>query len=190
MDTTNRSKIMQQVVQTLENVVAKVFKSMPHLPENGRKWLADNVWWIALIGAIIGAIGLLLAIGSIFQTASFINAVNYYAYSYLPTYRLGGGAMAGMIISAIATAVSAGLLAAAVKPLQNKSANGWRLLFVAALLSSILYIVGGLLTNFIDDFIVSLILTVIVLFVALYFIFEVRSYFISAKKTAAKKTKS
>ncbi len=44
-------------LQKLEATVGEWYKGMPHLPKNGQRWLAENAWWLVLIGVILGAIG-------------------------------------------------------------------------------------------------------------------------------------
>ena len=45
-----------EVVRKIEKTMAGWYGNVPHLPPNIQKWLADNVWWLAGIGAILGAI--------------------------------------------------------------------------------------------------------------------------------------
>lgn len=182
---------MKQVVQKLENAVAQIVKPIPHLPKKGQKWLADNAWWIVLVGAILGGIALLFQLLDFFQILSFINAVNYYAYSYIPAQQFGGGMIFASIVSVLSMVVIVGLFAAAIKPLMNKSAKGWHLLFVAVAVSAILSLVSGLILATVGSFIVTLVMTAIGFMVGSYFLFEIRSHFVRTadvkKKPAAKK---
>jgi len=49
---------MQQL-SGLENSLGTLFKGLPHLPKDWRHWLADNAWWLALIGVAFGCLGIL-----------------------------------------------------------------------------------------------------------------------------------
>jgi hypothetical protein len=46
-------------VYQLEKTVEKWFENMPHLPKFVRAWLADNIWWIALISVILDVLSML-----------------------------------------------------------------------------------------------------------------------------------
>ena len=51
-------------IHKLENMIEGWLKPLPHLPTQWRKWLADNLWWITLVGvvlSVIGVIGLFIA---------------------------------------------------------------------------------------------------------------------------------
>jgi hypothetical protein len=48
-----------EVLSKLERIVAGWLKSVPHLPNGARRWLGDNVWWFAVVGAVLGVIGVL-----------------------------------------------------------------------------------------------------------------------------------
>ena len=48
-----------EFISQLERTVQGWLKAVPHLPEGARKWLGDNIWWIAAIGAVLTGIGVL-----------------------------------------------------------------------------------------------------------------------------------
>ncbi|HRQ87047.1 MAG TPA: hypothetical protein PLY16_02965 [Candidatus Saccharibacteria bacterium] len=182
---------MKQVVQKLETAVAQIVKPIPHLPAKGQKWFADNVWWIVLVGAILGGIALLFAIVGLFQVISLMNAFNYYAYSYIPAHQFGSGMVFASVVSVVTMVVTVGLFATAIKPLMNKAAKGWHLLFIAVVVGAILSLVNGLIMATVGSFIVTLIMTAISFMIGSYFLFEIRSHFVrtadGSKKPAAKK---
>ena len=46
-------------LRNLEAMVASWYKGVPHLPKNGQRWLAENAWWLTLVGVILGTMGIL-----------------------------------------------------------------------------------------------------------------------------------
>ena len=87
--------------------------------------------------------------------------------------------------------MTVGLLAAAVKPLMNKAAKGWHLLFLATVVGAVLSLVSGLIMATVGSFIATLVMTAIGFMVGAYFLFEIRSHFVRTananKKPATKK---
>lgn len=166
-----------QVLHSLESKVADVAKGLPHLPKEFQKWLAENAWWLTLIGVVIGAFGI-FALLPLLTAASVVTSVvdTYYPYSQ---------ALAPSLTSVW---VSLGFLVAivvieglAVSPLKGLKKHGWDLIFLAVLVSAASSLVSALLTSsFYGLFGAALGLAI-----GLYVLFEVRSHF--THKAAAKK---
>src|SRR3989344_1906062 len=174
-----------ETVNKLEIKVAGWFKDLPHLPVAFRKWLATNVWWIAIIGAVLSAAALLfilfllglLTIGLSIGGSAFAGA-------------LGGvvGATVGGIIS-IAVIVSVALLVAetvllgmSASPLKAMAKRGWSLLFVILLLN----VLANVITNILGFNIFALIVGLFWAGVGGYLLFEIREYFGVHHKADAK----
>lgn len=178
------------VLQKIETVVAGWLKSVPHLPKGGQKWLAENVWWIVLIGVIGLAIGILVTIGSIFAYLAFLgNATSYYGVYVASPY--GGG---WIIATLVSLAFSVALLivsAMAISPLKAQHKKGWSLLFLSFVISAVNTVVGAILTFNPLTFIFGLIFGAIGLAIFAYFLFEIRSHFVGtgAKTVSAKPVK-
>jgi hypothetical protein len=169
-----------ETVTKLEKLISGWYAGMPHLPENGRKWLAKNVWWIALVGVIAGAMGLLM-----FITLTFFAGVFLTAYAGVAGAALVGAGAIAAFFSVILSLVALVLTAMAIAPLKAGKKRGWTLLFITALLNVLSIGITLLCTFNLFNAIWNL------LFAALgaYFLFEIRSYFsgaVVASKSAAK----
>lgn len=155
-----------EVVRSLEKTLGQVYKSAPHLPANARKWLADNVWWIALIGVVLSVLGLLVLV-PLFLTAlglSVFVAASGYSYGVNGTWALLS------LISLVATTV---LMAMAISPLKVKAKKGWTLLFISALVSLVFSVVVDILAF--DVF--GIVTTALWAAIAGYFLFEIHDQF-------------
>ena len=122
-----------ETVRKLEETMAGWFKNAPHLPAGVQKWLADNVWWLALIAGILGAIAFFSVISATFLGGAILIGLGG------PV----GAAVAGVaFIAVLISLTSLGLLTLltfmAVTPLKEHRKKGWELLFIAELASVIL----------------------------------------------------
>ena len=175
---------MEQLAK-LEHWVHDKVKNVPHLPENVRKWLGANAWWIVLVGVVVGGISLLFAFGGLLVLASLIGAVSS---SY---YVLGGPTAWTVITSLIALLFSAGIVVLnglAIQPLRKMQKKGWVLLFLSWLLAIVSIVVNGILSLNPFSFIFGLIFGAIAAAIAGYFLFEIHGQF-SHDKTAVKGAK-
>lgn len=169
-----------QTVTKLELKVAEWYQNIPHLSEAGRRWLSANIWWIVLVGVILGGIAVLSII-----------AITFFAGAALSVYGgVIGAAVGGIVlIGALAfvgfMAVSVTLGAMAVGPLKAMRRRGWLLLFVALLVQVAENLVSFLFSWNLFGLIWSLFLTA----VWGYFLFEIRGFYgspaISASQTKA-----
>ena len=154
---------------------------MPHLPANGQKWIATNVWWIVLVGVILSAIGVLVLVGGIFTYMAFVgNAASYYGVYASSVYN--DGWIIGTIVSllfAIATVIFAGM---AISPLKAMQKKGWSLLFVVLVLKALGVILSAILSLNVLGFFVGIIFGAVGIAIGAYFLFEIHSYFGAAHK--------
>ena len=120
-----------ELIKKIEDSLAKLFKDMPHLPENGRKWLTDYAWLLSLIGGVFGIIsGFLLLTGVLFVSAVTTTYDVYGTiYSTAPVRHYLALAW---IALAVLIAYSIMLLMASSK-LKLKQRAGWNLLFYGSL---------------------------------------------------------
>lgn len=167
----------------LETVIGGWYASagLPHLPKSGQKWLGDNAWWLALIGAVFSVLGL-IALVPLFLAALAITSIATTAtlgYSAVATTYSGLYWLAALIsiVSYIATTV---LLIMAISPLKVKAKRGWQLLFWSYLINFAFAVVSDLISLSIFGIIGAVIVTAI----AGYFLFEIRGEFGAAKKLA------
>ena len=179
-------------VYQLEKMVEGWYKSVPHLPKGGRDWLADNVWWIALLGVILGVIGLftlvpaaLISLGITSTLAGFSSLT--YTTSYYWLFAL---------LSLLSLLVTTMLMALAASPLKAKSRVGWKLLFLNLVVTTVLSIISSVLSltlmygtsGGVFPFISNVLGAAISFLVGGYFLFEIRDRFVAkVKKTTKKK---
>lgn len=156
---------MQQL-SGLENSLGTLFKGLPHLPKDWRHWLADNAWWLALIGAAFGCLGILGLVPVVLGISIFTGIV------------AGPAAGALIIITGIVNmavlVVSVALEAMAITPLKARQKRGWDLLFLVSLVTFTGAVLNALITGNVNHIIGLVIGTL----VGLYVLFEVRMYFV------------
>lgn len=157
-----------ETIHKLETTVAKWYKSMPHLPKGGRDWIAQNVWWIVLIGVILGALGVVALFSTLLLGTVFLGGL-------LGGYGLVAGAAATIAVFvslafSIATIVIDGL---AIQPLKRMQKRGWELLFITALISVVSLLAHLILNHSFSGFVSG----VIGLLIGGYLLFEIRDHF-------------
>lgn len=164
----------------LEQTVHKWFKNLPHLPEVAKKWLGDNVWWLALIAVIISAISVLFQLVGLLANLSLLGApvLTYYASSSFVTWSILMG-----LLSLVFTALIALIIALAITPLKSKQKKGWVLLFASLLVDAIWIVLSAILSLSIFTFIVSIVFGALFLGVAAYFVFEIHGEFAHVERS-------
>ena len=170
-------------LKNLETMVASWYSGMPHLPKDGRKWLAVNAWWLVLVGVILGTLGILSVLLGVLVAGTVLAG-----YGGPIGAALGGLAIVIVTISLAFAIVDMIISAMAISPLKAMQKKGWSLLFLVALINIL-----SLLVSFLFQLnLFSLIWGFIFAGVGGYFLFEVRDYFHiehEAKKAATHKTK-
>ena len=172
-----------KLVNKLEKTVEGWLKPAPHLPEKSRKWLADNVWWLALAGVILS----ILSAVSAFYRAMF--ADNYvddiyrgYGISYPHSDVFGLNMSAYMLIMYVGIIASAVIMGLAINHLKIKHKKGWDLMFLALLVSIVIQVVGVLFN--LSNLVGGILSVVIGAAIGSYFLFEIKPYFKAETKKA------
>lgn len=167
-----------ELVNKFETTVAKWYEKAPHLPVAGRTWLAENVWWLALVGVVLMAFAILGLLSLVFFSGALL--VGFAG----PIGAVVGGLiwLAGLITLGFLL-VQIVLTSLAVTPLKNMRKKGWTLLFIVALLN----VAAEALAFLFQWNIFQLFWGVAMAAVGAYFLFEIRSYFVT---TAGKKVVS
>ena len=173
-----------EYITKLEKRVLSWFKTVPGLPVNGRKWLADNVWWIALVGAILTGMSILQSIGSIMTLLAVLNTVvgSYYVTTAGTTLSI-----VSSLIGIFFMVVSGVLLAVAVKPLKAKLKKGWVLLFAAWLVSALGVFASAVLSFSIVGFVITILFGAVWIVISGYFLFEIHGQFAHVERSAGVK---
>ncbi len=167
------------LLSKFEQKILSLFKTVPHLPESVRKWLGDNVWWLALIGAILSGISVLLTLTSL----AWFGPVNGYILPGFATWQLIIG-----IVGVVFVGLQTVLLALSVQPLKLKQKKGWVLLFINWLVNAMYTVIGAVLTLNPILLIVNLIFGAIFLAISGYFLFEIHGQFAHTEKSKGAKT--
>lgn len=164
---------MQQLA-SIEQSLSKLFKDLPHLPKGLTDWLADNAWWLVIIGVVLGVFGAfgalsaLLLLGPVY--AVFVGGLFD-----------GGMLMLASLISIVALVATIAVEVMAIQPLKVKRKRGWDLIFLSSLIS----FAGSVLSSLILGNISSILWAVIGTAIGLYILFELRGHFVVAKAPAA-----
>ncbi len=163
-------------VETIEQTLASWYEQLPHLPAGGRTWLADNAWWIVIIGVVLSVFGLLGLVSVLFLAGTALTVLGGAAGGIGGAAlgaAVGGAVMIAGVVSIAVYVVEAILMAMAISPLKERKKRGWTLIFYVTLLNALSVIVSGVL-NF---NIIGLVFGLFWVAVGAYFLFEVRSLF-------------
>ncbi len=161
----------------LETTVAGWLKAVPHLPVNVQKWIAENMWWITIVGVAFGAFGIITVFGTIAVLGAFGAA---YAGAIVGA-ALTGAILVAAFITMLSLIVTVVLEALAIKPLKAFQKRGWDLLFLSVVVTFGFSAVSSLLGG--DVF--GLIRSVLIAGVSSYFLTEISSYFKPAVKVVS-----
>lgn len=171
-----------EYINKLEKMVAGWYAGVPHLSPSGRKWLSTNVWWIALIGVILGAMGILTVI-----SVTFFAGVLASVYAGPVGAALAGVGLFVVVIALVISIASLVLTAMAVAPLKALKKRGWTLLFLTVLLH-----VASQVLDFLFSFnLLGLVWSLLFTAIGAYFLFEIRDSFavqVKPAKAPVKKT--
>jgi hypothetical protein len=153
-----------EALRKLEGVIASWYKGLPHLPENFSKWLADNIWWLVLVGTVLGLLVTIPALGVLLFGGAVLTATgnSYYGDTFVWILLALLFVIAYLVLSALS-----------IMPLKIHRKLGWSLLFLVMLLD----VLSTLLTFIANWRVGTLITGLLGAAIAGYFLFEIRSYF-------------
>lgn len=171
---------MMKFLNQIEEKVHGWFTAAPNLPNDARKWLAENAWWFAIIGIIFMAINALSGLGFIEERLSLQGSA---AASYYVSTTALDWSIVTATVSVIFLILQSILLFLAVKPLREKQKKGWVLLFAGWLLSGVALVVNALLTLMVFKFILALLLGSVFLAIGGYFLFEIHGQFAHVERS-------
>lgn len=169
MNTTENKGVQDalNMAHGFEKTLEGFFKQFPHIPEGGRKVIADILPWVALVFGVLGVIGSLVG-GALTGLAAMFLSI---------------GALIGLITVVISLAISI-LEILAFQPLKEKMKKGWNYLYYGLLLSALSAIVsvtGSILsmggTLYVGGVMAGLIGGALGFIIGGWILFEVRSHF-------------
>ncbi|MBC7564769.1 hypothetical protein H7100_00850 [Candidatus Saccharibacteria bacterium] len=172
-----------ELISKLEKTVLGWAKNVPHLPAAGQKWLGQNVWWIALIGAIVSGIAFLVSLVGLLGAIALLSAPSSL---YFVTSSYTSLAILGFCVSLVFLAANGVLLGVAVKPLQDMQKKGWVLLFMTLLVEALSVVVNAVLSFSVAGFILGIMFGAVGLAIGAYFISEIHGQFGHRVKTTEK----
>jgi hypothetical protein len=176
-----------ELLYKLEKIVFNWFKNIPGLPEGARKWLADNIWWIVIIGTVLTIISIL---GSLAALSTRISLQGTIAASYYISTVNSTWLTIADIVAIVFMILEVILLILAIQPLKEKQKKGWVLLFATWLLGGVALVVNALLGLNVLHFIVAILFGAIWLAISGYFLFEIHSQFAHVERSrGVKKSK-
>jgi hypothetical protein len=191
MSAAQQKKVESQVEDTMNNVsksvenatkgvdqqlggVTKIIEDLVRkLPKGFTDWLSKNLYWLALVGGILSAIG---ALSSLFGLADVLAGrgqirVLYEALKgFAPPF---WHVQLSSVISTIQLTISAGLLIASFMPLKSMKTVGWKFLYWNALVVFVL----NALYNVITINIIALVFQVLFALIGLWILFSVKPEF-------------
>lgn len=169
-----------ETVNKLEELMASWYKDAPHLPKEGTRWLAENAWWLTLIGVVLGALGVVGLLSATLLAGALLTG-----FGGPVGAAIGGIALFAALIGIAFSVACLVLGALAITPLKTKQKKGWTLLFILMLLNVLAQVAGFLFSYNFFGLIWSLLFTAI----GGYFLFEIREYY-GARSTVKLKTRT
>jgi hypothetical protein len=166
-------------INKLEVKLADWYKTMPHLPQQGRKWLATNVWWITLVCVILMCIGIFGII-----TLTFFAGAALSFYGGATGIAIGGIVVIAALALVAFMAITVALGTMAITPLKMMQRQGWILLFIIMLIRVVEQLVSFIFSFNLFGLIWGLFFTAI----GGYFLFEIRDFY--GKANSKSKTPS
>lgn len=154
-----------QYADSVANVVARWMKDVPHLPKGLTKWLAENAWWLTIVGVVLSVFAIFGVLATMMAGSVVLAAVG--------AVGLGGMLFVSSLITLVGMGVSVVLEGMAIAPLKVLKKRGWDLLFLSLLVSVVLGIVGSVVTVNIVGILFGLIGAAI----GAYVMLELRHYF-------------
>lgn len=161
------------LVHKAEKAMEPAFKSLPPLPKDLKKGIADITPWLALIGGVLQ----LLAAWWLYRWASAANELVEWANRLSAAY--GGPTTSRMtfwVWLGVASLVISGVIMLLAFPrLQKRQKAGWGLLFLGALFN----VVYAVISLFIDGRggVGSLLWTLLMSAVGFYVLFQIREHY-------------
>lgn len=153
-----------KTVRLIADDIQRIFKGLPHLPEEVRSMLAKYLYAISLVLGTLSGFTLFYLLATVSGIAAFVslNGIN------MPSDSIN----LILYLMLTATVATIALFFSAYKPLQAMREKGWLLLYIIGLIS-LLGAVFALLRGNIFNALYSLLEAG----VGLYLLYEVREYF-------------
>lgn len=169
-----------EAIHKLEDVLAKQYNKLPHLPVGFRTWLADYAWVIVLVGVILSAFALISLFwwaGVLLLGLGYGGAAIWGSTGGAAGVAIGIVTVVTLLISTIVYIIEVILMGMAISPLKEYKKRGWDLIFIVLIINAASVAISSILS--LQLF--TLLWGILWIAVAGYFLFEVRQYFMAKK---------
>lgn len=157
-------------IKKIENVVAGWHQKLPHMSTNARQWLANNIWWIVLIAAVLQGAAIFGALMMLLVVNGFLRGVmGLYLFGVEPSSLMTFTAFLSLILYIINLI----LMIVAITPLRHKLKKGWTLLFIVMLINAVPVVLDLIWSFDVGSFVIN----AMFIAVLVYFLFEIRHLF-------------
>lgn len=179
-------RMAMDTIRSLEKSLGEQYAKAPHLPKNITHWIADNIWWLVIIGVVLSALSILALLPLLLFSFGLTTATQLSLAPYSnAAYSTGvNAAWLTSLVSLAGIVVTTVLEAMAISPLKHKLKKGWTLLFIVALFNLGFGIVSAILTVNLG----SIFFTILGSAIWGYVLFEIYGYFATSKVAAKKAT--
>jgi len=141
-------------------------KDVPHLPKGLTKWLAENSWWLTIVGVVFSVFGVFGILAAMTAGSALLVVVGAPA--------LGGMFFVSSVVSLVGIGISVVAEVMAITPLKAMKKRGWDLMFFVLLVSVVMGLLGSLLTANVGGILFGLIGAAI----GAYVLLEFKQYFV------------
>lgn len=170
---------MKEQINKMSDLIEKWLKPLPHLPNVFVKTLAENLWWIIIVGIVFTAMAVFSSIGAIAIALGAANRINSVLGVYATPVNLAPTVIMS-IVSAVFMVASVAILGIAVAPIKSLSRKGWNLLFIGMLLNAVYIVILAVMAGWLG-FLPTLIGGALGIAITAYLLNEIKDQF---KKTA------
>jgi len=158
-------------IKEVQDKAEELLKPIPHLPASARKWIAENIWWITIVGVVGVAYSVLISLVALAGISLFTSSFGIYSI-----YAHSGFWYFSTLVMLAASVIELILMATAISPLKAMHKKGWEMLFLVLLVNAAAGVLNILL-SFSFGFLFSLIGLAIGVAIGAYLLFEIRSHF-------------
>lgn len=166
-------------LKKIEYAISRLLKPFPDLPKAGRKWLANNIWWLVAIIVGLTAISVLTLISNMLNilviSPRSLENVSLPLFNNIWFFSLSTSLTLAVSI------VSLVIFVTAIAPLKAGLKKGWDLLFLILVVNTIWMVFRSFLSFDIFNISIYILLGLFSSMVAAYFLFQIKSYFIRTK---------
>ena len=165
------------VLSDVELTIHKFLQSVPDLPKDSQKLLAENAWLFTLIGVFLAALSVPFYI-NLLQLALEVSP-GFSGYFVSTGY--GNPWTFAAVVSVFFTVVASIIAATAISPLKQLERRGWEILFIVLVVNAVEVVFKSFIDFDLFGFFFAILVGLLGLGISAYFLFQIRPYFKSVK---------